>query len=154
MRMQLRPATKQDESALLRMMRLLAEQPPVIPFDENKVRAILHEFLEHSEFGAAWVLSLGEKIIGYIVLTHGYSFEYGGREAFIDEFYIETEFRRQGFGQQAMQFLEERAQEMGIKAIHLEVDYDNEPAMNLYRRGGYADNNRYLMTKWIRSTRH
>jgi ribosomal protein S18 acetylase RimI-like enzyme len=53
-----------------------------------------------------------------------------------------------------MQFLEERAQEMGIKAIHLEVDYDNEPAMNLYRRGGYADNNRYLMTKWIRSTRH
>jgi ribosomal protein S18 acetylase RimI-like enzyme len=83
------------------------------------------------------------------VLTHGYSFEYGGREAFIDEFYIEAEFRRQGFGQQAMQFLEQRAQEMGVKAIHLEVDYDNEPAMNLYRRAGYADNNRSLMTKWL-----
>ena len=38
---------------------------------------------------------------------------------------------------------------MGVNAIHLEVDRGNDPACELYRRAGYQDHDRFLMTKWL-----
>ncbi len=143
-----RPATKNDEAGLLCMMRKLAEQEPgVYYFDEPVVRKALHDFLANPEFGKAWIFS--ERVIpaGYIVLTLGYSFEYHGRDAFVDELYVEPQYRRRGIARQAMQFLEQQAREMGVKALHLEVDLGNIPALGLYRGAGYADHHRYLMTK-------
>jgi ribosomal protein S18 acetylase RimI-like enzyme len=37
----------------------------------------------------------------------------------------------------------------GVHAIHLEVDRGNDPALKLYRRTGYKDHDRLLMTKWL-----
>ena len=45
-------------------------------------------------------------------------------------------YRRRGFGRQAVAFLEEKAREMGVNAVHLEVDRGNDPAFELYRRSG------------------
>ena len=138
---------------LLRMMRRLAEQPPAIPFDDDEVRVALAEFLAHEEFGRAWLICAGKRIAGYVILTLGYSFEYRGRDAFIDELYVEPEFRRQGLGKRAMEFVEERARAMDVNALHLEVDRENEPALELYKKSHYADQQRYLMTKWLRRHR-
>jgi ribosomal protein S18 acetylase RimI-like enzyme len=132
------------------MMRKLAEQEPgSIVFHESVVRRALHEFLANSELGKVWLILEQQKPAGYVVLTLGFSFEYHGREAFIDELYVEPEHRRKGLGRQAMEFSAERAREMGVHAIHLEVDHGNEPALELYRRDGYEDHGRYLMTKWL-----
>ena len=147
---EIREARAADVPALLRMMRKLAEQPPVIPFEEDKVRAALEKFLGDAELGQAWLLWAGEKPAGYVILTLGYSFEFRGRDAFVDELYIEAEFRRIGLGRRAMEFLEERARELGVNAVHLEVDRGNDAAAELYRRSGYADQGRFLMTKWLR----
>lgn len=147
---EIREARAADVPALLRMMRKLAEQPPVIPFEEDKVRAALEKFLGDAELGQAWLLWAGEKPAGYVILTLGYSFEFRGRDAFVDELYIEAEFRRMGLGRRAMEFLEERARELGVNAVHLEVDRGNDAAAELYRRSGYADQGRFLMTKWLR----
>jgi ribosomal protein S18 acetylase RimI-like enzyme len=38
---------------------------------------------------------------------------------------------------------------MGVSAVHLEVDRGNDPAFELYRRVGYEDHDRFLMTKWL-----
>jgi ribosomal protein S18 acetylase RimI-like enzyme len=145
-----RPATKNDEAHLLRMMRKLAEQEPgAYYFDEPVVRRVLHEFLANPGFGRAWVFSEEATPVGYVVLTLGYSFEYQGREAFVDELYVEPQFRRLGIGGRAMQFVEDRAREMGVNVIHLEVDHGNDPALELYQRAEYQDHHRYLMTKWL-----
>jgi ribosomal protein S18 acetylase RimI-like enzyme len=37
-----------------------------------------------------------------------------------------------------------------VNAIHLEVDRGNHPALELYRRIGYQDHDRFLMTKWLK----
>ncbi len=146
-----RPAVLDDEQALLRMMRNLAGQEPGAHFfDESIVRDALRKFLASPDLGQAWVFYEGESPVGYIVLTFGYSFEYHGRDSFIDELYIEPRFRRKGIGRRAMQFVEERARELGVNAIHLEVDQGNDPAAELYRRAGYDDNARFLMTKWLK----
>jgi ribosomal protein S18 acetylase RimI-like enzyme len=147
---EIREAKARDLPALLRMMRSLAEQPPAIPFDEGEVRAALDKFLGHADLGQAWLLWLGEKPAGYVILTLGYSFEFRGRDAFIDELYIEPEFRRRGLGRRALEFLEEKARASGVNALHLEVDRGNDPAMELYRRSGYENHGRHLLTKWLR----
>lgn len=149
-RVEIREAKARDLSVLLRMMRSLAEHPPAIPFDEDEVRAALDKFLGYAELGQAWLLWLGEKPVGYVILTLGYSFEFRGRDAFIDELYIEPEFRRRGLGRRALEFLEEKARASGVNALHLEVDRGNDPAMELYRRSGYENHGRHLLTKWLR----
>ncbi len=150
-----RPAAREDEQALLRMMRNLAEQEPgAYFFDEPAVCEVLRKFLASLDLGRAWIFCDGETPVGYIVLTFGYSFEYHGRDSFIDELYIEPQYRRQGIGKRAMQFVEERARELGVNAIHLEVDQGNHSAEELYRRAGFDDHSRFLMTKWLKPGKH
>ena len=145
----------EDEETLLRMMRKLAQQEPgAYFFDEPVVREALRKFLASPDLGQAWVFLEEEIPIGYIVLTFGYSFEYHGRDSFIDELYLEPQYRRQGIGRRAMQFVEERARELGVNAIHLEVDPGNDPAAELYCRTGYEDHSRFLMTKWLKPRKH
>jgi ribosomal protein S18 acetylase RimI-like enzyme len=146
----IREASTADEPNLLRMMRLLAEQEPgKIQFDEAAARATLLKFRSLPAFGVIWMVCQGSKPIGYIILTIGFSFEFHGHDAFIDELYIDAGYRRRGYGRQAVEFLEKRAREMGVRAVHLEVDRGNDPAFELYRRVGYEDHDRFLMTKWL-----
>jgi ribosomal protein S18 acetylase RimI-like enzyme len=145
-----REATPQDETALLRMMRLLAEQEPgKIRFDEEAARATFHRFLSLPGFGRVWLFTEGNQTVGYTVLTIGFSFEFHGHDAFIDELYVEAPYRRRGYGRQAVEFLERQARQMGVNAIHLEVDDGNDPALELYQRTGYKSHDRFLMTKWL-----
>ena len=145
----IREATFQDEAALVPMMRALDEHEPyAIQFDESAVRTAFRQFLSLPSFGRAWLLYAGPALVGYIVLTIGFSFEFHGHDAFIDELYIAPDHRRRGFGRQAFAFAEGRAREMGVNAIHLEVDRGNDAALELYRRAGYQDRQRFLMTKW------
>jgi len=132
------------------MMRTLVEQEPgAYFFDEPAVRKALRTFLTDSTFGKAWIFSDGATSVGYIVLTLSFSFEYHGLDAFIDELYVEPQYRRQGIGRRAVNFVEERARELGVQALHLEVDPGNDPALELYRRSGYEDHQRRLMTKLL-----
>jgi diamine N-acetyltransferase len=147
---EIRDARPCDVPALLCMMRRLAEHPPAIPFDEAEVRAALEKFLGDAHLGKTWLLWMGAKPAGYVILTLGYSFEFRGRDGFVDELYIEPEFRRMGLGRLAMEFVEKKARELGVNAVHLEVDRGNDAAAELYRRAGYADHGRHLMTKWLR----
>jgi ribosomal protein S18 acetylase RimI-like enzyme len=129
------------------MMRRLALQPPAVPFDERELRGPLEKFLAHPELGRAWLVQHRETTVGYVILTLGFSFEYRGVDAFVDELYIESQWRRMGFGRQAMQHVESQAWALGVHALHLEVDRGNDAAIELYRRAGYADHGRHLMTK-------
>ncbi len=148
--LQFREATLQDESLLFPMMRSLAEQEPgKIAFDEALARATFRQFLALPAFGKVWLLFDGPALVGYIVLTLGFSFEFHGHDAFIDELYIAAPYRRRGYGRQAVAFVEQKAHELGVNAIHLEVDRGNDPAFELYRRSGYQDHDRFLMTKWL-----
>jgi ribosomal protein S18 acetylase RimI-like enzyme len=147
----IREATLQDEAELLRMMRGLAEhEPGKIQFDELAARATFRKFLSLPAFGKVWLLCEGNAGVGYIILTMGFSFEFHGHDAFIDELYVVPDHRRRGFGRQALATVEQKAREMGVNAIHLEVDRGNDAAIELYRRSGYRDHDRFLMTKWLK----
>jgi GNAT superfamily N-acetyltransferase len=115
-------------------------------YDRANARSALLTLLQSPSFGMAWLILDGSKAVGYIVLCFGYSLEYLGRDAFIDEFFLVESHRGRGWGRLAFEFVRQEAQKHGIRAIHLEVVRRNTHALEFYRRLGFKDHDHYLMT--------
>ena len=73
---------------------------------------------------------------GYIYVTQCYAAEVGGRCVFIEEIYLEPEYRRRGLGAQIMAWLEQEYP--AARRFRLEVTQANQGAISLYQRAGYT----------------
>jgi len=118
-------------------------------FDEEKADAPLRGLLRDPAVGRVWLICDGETRIGYVVLTFGYSLEFLGRDAFVDEFFIVQSYRDRGWGRLTMEFVEQEARALGVHAIHLEVTRHNQRAQYFYPKLGFEDREHHLMSKWI-----
>jgi len=118
-------------------------------FDKERARLALLTFLREPSYGSAWLVLDDVTPVGYIVLCFGYSLEYLGRDAFIDEFYLRESHRGRGWGSKTLDFVEEQARLHEVRSIHLEVVRTNRAAKEVYRKSGYLDHEHYLMSKWI-----
>lgn len=121
------------------------------PFDDSKARDALAGLLANPELGRVWVFRDGVRPVGYLALTFGYSIEFGGRDAFIDEFFLEEEYRGRGFGKQALETAAHEAAALGVHALHLEAVRGNDRAVDLYRRSGFVDHERYLLSRVLKT---
>jgi len=135
-----------DSEVLLDLMeRFYAEAQ--YPFDREKARAALEPFLSDPALGRTWLFRDGDAAVGYFVLTLGWSLEYGGRDAFVDELFVSPSHRGRGLGRRALEAIDEACRELGVRALHLEVEKGNFPAAELYRQRGFQDHDRRLMTR-------
>ena len=118
--------------------------------DTPRIERGLQKFIGRPEYGAIWLICEGDTAVGYMVFAWGFSLEFGGRDAFLDEFYIQEAYRGQGIGKYALNFAAEQCQLFEIQAIHLEVERDNFGAQEFYKRLGFAQRDRYyLMSKYL-----
>ena len=118
-------------------------------FDESRRGQRCWRSCEDESFGRAWLICDDDTPVGYVVLTLGYSLEYLGRDAFIDEFFLAESHRSRGWGRKAMEFVEDYARSLGVRSIHLEVVQANNRALGVYRKLGFRDHEHHLMSKWI-----
>ena len=118
-------------------------------YDPDVARTALRELWANPALGRVVLVRSGERVAGYLVLTFGFSLEFHGRHALVDELYVREPCRERGAGTLSLAFVEELCRTEGIHALHLEVDRANEPAQRLYHRAGYQDHDRYLLTKWL-----
>jgi ribosomal protein S18 acetylase RimI-like enzyme len=117
------------------------------PFDAAAARAALAPVrAPDSERGRIWLIETHGEAVGYVALMLGHSLEYRGRDAFLDELYVVPAARGNGFAKAAMEHVARACHELGVRALHLEVERDNAAAQALYRRFGFEDHDRYLMT--------
>lgn len=94
------------------------------------------------------------EIVGYAVIAFGFSLEFGGRDAFLDELFIVEAFRGQGIGSTALTAVCTWARREELCALHLEVERDNKAAKALYTRTGFEDRSQYnLMSLHIANVR-
>jgi diamine N-acetyltransferase len=118
-------------------------------FHPQRTPVALLRLLRDPAFGRAWLIFDGETPVGYIVLCLGYSLEFLGRDAFVDEFYLRENYRGRGWGAKAMRFVENAASELEVTCLHLEVTRPNVNAKAFYHKLGFEDHQHHLMTKWI-----
>jgi ribosomal protein S18 acetylase RimI-like enzyme len=119
------------------------------PFDVDLARSTMLQIVEDASLGRVWLIDHQEIAIGYVVLTFGFSLEYHGRDAFIDELFLLEAYRGQGIGSQVMQLVLDACPALGIHALHLEVERTNVAGQRLYHKYGFKEHDRSLMTHWI-----
>jgi ribosomal protein S18 acetylase RimI-like enzyme len=115
-----------------------------IDLSDEARRAGLAPLLEGIPHGAAYLLGPARAPMGYIVVTFGWSVEFGGMDAIIDEVYLRRAVRGRGIATEALIALPKALAGAGIKALHLEVDRDDEKAQRLYARAGFRARDRYV----------
>ena len=55
------------------------------PIDTAVSKSLLTEFIENESLGKGWLILENDRVMGYVILTFVFSFEYKGRIAFLDE---------------------------------------------------------------------
>lgn len=142
------PATAIDLESLLTLMREFYAIEH-LPFDEAVAARGLAQAFADPSAGAVFLIQADAEVVGYMVLGFNFSLEFHGRYAWIDELYVRGAYRGQGLGTAALAFVERLCRERGFAAVRLEVARRNRGAAALYRRLGYEDYDRDLLTKRI-----
>lgn len=140
----LRPAHPDELDQLVAYSRAMNEEDGH-PID-SRAEAAMVVLLGRPELGQALMIEHEGRIVGSIILCFGFSIEFGGVDAIVDEFYVEPAHRGRGIGRAALGALDHWAEQSSIVALHLEVMADN-PAYRLYGRQGYVDRESRLMSK-------
>ena len=120
-----------------------------LTFDEQVARRALQQILTSDLPGRVFLIRCDGEAVGYTVLTFSFSLEFHGRDAFVDELYLRASHRGRGIGTQTINFLSNICRELGIQALHRAVERDNIIAQEVYRKAGFVDHDRYLMTRWV-----
>lgn len=147
--MQIRRAEAADLDSVIHQMRQMQDDDPWSEvFDETTVRASVAELLQNPAFGLIYLACEVNQLVAYLVICFDYSLEYHGKGAWVDELFVTPAHRRKGIATQLLEVAERASAEHNAKYLHLEVSHGN-PAIELYRRCGFVDHQRYLMTKRI-----
>jgi GNAT superfamily N-acetyltransferase len=93
--------------------------------------------LEDPTLGRVWLIEDHGSVAGYLALCFGYSIEFGGRDAFVDELYLLESRRGRGLGKAALEAAAREAATLGVVALHLEVGTENAKARKLYESVGF-----------------
>lgn len=144
-RVKLRKATPRDLPLLTRMAVAFNDEDGH-PLSVGGRRA-LKEVCNGSPYGLGFMIESAGAGIGYVVLGLGFSIEYGGVDAFLDEFYVEKAHRGRGVGTLALAELAKVMRRLKVRALHLEAMPDNDRAAQLYLRQGFKLSERRLMSK-------
>lgn len=143
----LKRATLSDLDTLFELM-ISFYQHFDYPFEPVKHKQVVQYFLENEHLGSIWLILQDQKPVGYIALAYGFSFEFLGRDAFIDEFFIIESHRNLKLGSRAIQCLQQKMNEFGLVALHLQTENHNQRAKGLYESLGFKDLKRSTLT-WI-----
>ena len=115
------------------------------PIDVEVAKTLFQEFISNEHLGKSWLIYSENEIVGYIILTCIFSFEYGGKIAFVDELFIKETARGKGIGKEAIQFIQSEVPKLSLKLLYLEVEPHNENAQKLYLAHDFELHNRKLM---------
>jgi ribosomal protein S18 acetylase RimI-like enzyme len=143
--LRLRPATVDDFAELLPRTRALNAHEG-IDLEPAALEAALERLLRDPALGGVWLIERDAAAIGYAMVTFGYDLEFGGRDAFLTELWIDPPARGGGAGGEALALLDPELRARGVLALHLQVRPDN-PALRLYQRSGFVASPRVVMTR-------
>jgi ribosomal protein S18 acetylase RimI-like enzyme len=145
-----------------------------LPEDARQLVGLMAEFYAESDFrlnnqraesafttiltddrlGSVWLIEEVSQAVGYLVLTVCFSMEYGGRIAFVDDFYVKPTFRGVGVGTKALAQARDWCVRQDIRGMSVEVASKNAAAQKVYRRTGFEETDRQLLRLGLAEPTH
>jgi GNAT superfamily N-acetyltransferase len=95
--------------------------------------------ISDERLGYVWIIQAGQVSAGHVVVTVKYAMEYGGLIACLDDLYVGPQWRNRGLATASLQEVREFCRAAGIRALTVEVGFDNGPAQKVYRRIGFEE---------------
>jgi ribosomal protein S18 acetylase RimI-like enzyme len=141
----LRAATLADLPIVFPRTRALNDHE-AIDIADDVLESALRALLADTKLGAVWLVERSGVAIGQAIVTYGYDLEFGGRDGYLTELWIDPDARGKGAGTAALALLDAELRAAGVRALHLQVRPDN-PAFRLYERAGFVASPRTVMTR-------
>ena len=130
------PATLEDIPVLVSMMPGVYGYEGEIPVVAGWTTAVA-ELIRTSSLGKLWMIHWQSQPIGYVAITFGFTLEFYGRTATIDELFVASQYRSHGIGGQAIEFVEAYVRSIGTRSLMLEVDIANTRGQRFYEARGF-----------------
>lgn len=115
--------------------------------EEENMSRVVRGVLADERNGFFLVARVGAVIVGVAYVATMLSAEHGGRLGWLEELYVTPAHREQGIGSSLLGAALERAGELDLVAIELEVDVEHQRAEALYARFGFCSLPR---SRWVR----
>lgn len=108
-------------------------------FDTDDIhrRQALEPLLQGSPHGAVYLIGPNSAPVGYLVISFGWSVEFGGLDVILDEFYVRERVRGRGMGSDALRSLILTLKQYGVVAMSLEIDKTQNTARSIYEKLGF-----------------
>ncbi|MEW6444258.1 MAG: GNAT family N-acetyltransferase [bacterium] len=130
------------------VLALYQEDPPGEEMSREKIRRTVEELTLRADKGVILLFWAGRAVVGYAIVIHYWSNEYGGNVEVIDELYVKPPWRGKGIGTAFLGHLCAAGEGGGTKGLALEVTPANQRALAYYRRQGLRPaKNRHLFKK-------
>ena len=138
----MREAGRADVPELVGLMRAFYAEAG-FTLDEERAAAGFAALLADARLGRVWLIEPAGPAVpeapaaGYIVVTFVHAMEHGGMTAVVDDFYVRPEARGEGLGKAALAAARRACEELGMRAMRVEVGVDNTAAQAVYRSAGF-----------------
>jgi len=139
-----RMATLSDVDVLVGLMRDFYAESQFVLHQRPAARTFA-ALLEDPRFGQVWLMEYDDRPAGFVVLTVGFSMEYGGLRGFVDDFYVAPPYRSQGLGHAALEEVKRACRNRGVRALLVEVAPDNDAVLSAYHSVGFATTGHALL---------
>lgn len=140
-----------DDLAALEPMVAAYHAEDGIPSDPDHRTAAIAPLLDGSPHGCVYIIGPRRAPVGYLVVTFGWSVEFGGLDGFIDELYVRPGVRGRGMASEALHALLPLLDGADVRALHLEASVERPRLERLYARAGFKMRRGYhLMSRVAR----
>jgi GNAT superfamily N-acetyltransferase len=139
-----RLATLSDVDILVDLMRDFYAESQFVLHERPAARTFA-ALLEDPRFGQVWLMEYDDRPAGFVVLTVGFSMEYGGLRGFVDDFYVAPPYRNRGLGHSALEEVKRACRSRGVRALLVEVDPDNAAVLSAYHSVGFVNTGHTLL---------
>jgi GNAT superfamily N-acetyltransferase len=132
----IRPAVRSDTKAIARLIRALAEFERLthaVVFDENRLEEHL---FGPRPFAEVLVAEEGGEVVGFALFFPTYSTFQGRPGIYLEDLFVQSEYRGKGIGKELLTTLARLAIERGCARLEWTVLNWNESAIAFYRSLG------------------
>ena len=132
---EIRNISQEDREIVIDMMRRFYNSPALITNGSEEIFASnVDNCLCKSPYLEGYVFTVEDKVVGYGMLAKSFSTEFGSECIWIEDIYLEEEYRGQGIGSKFIQYVKDTYPN---KVLRLEAESDNAKAIATYEKNGF-----------------
>lgn len=131
----IRNMAAEDKDCVLEMMRVFYTSPAVWSNGSEEIFCKdIENCVNDNPYLEGYVFQDGDTVQGYAMVAKSFSTEFGKPCMWIEDIYIKQEYRGLGIGSQFLAYVEEKYPDA---IMRLEVEEENERAVQVYEKNGF-----------------